>query len=148
MEKMRKNLKITSIAILILTVFSLVTSITTLAFDGIQVPEESLSGGLSKDIAYITLTIIWVFGIITLLPSIYIGLKGLKIAKNPDNSKSHMVWAVIMIILGGISAITSVSSLSGSADLLGDILSLISTLLQIALYVIFFREAKQIRNSL
>ena len=40
-----------------------------------------------------------------LLPKIYVGIKGLKIAKNPAPAKAHIVWGVIILVFNILNII-------------------------------------------
>ena len=104
MEKAKKNLKVLSIVILIfagLTLLSLCVELLPDDFSGAEIPE-----GSPENIVLITKIFLMTLTVIMLLPQIYIGIKGIKMAKNPDSSKAHIVWAIILLAFSVIAIIS------------------------------------------
>ena len=146
MEKLRKNLKLTSFCILLVTTFRLITSFLTFFNGGLEVTPEMIPAGSTREIVYISLLIAWIIGLIFFLPSYYVGFKGLKVAKNPESSgKAHIIWAMIMLIFSVISVLSSVGQLSSVKDLTMSILDLSEVVLCAMLYFLYYLEAKKIR---
>ena len=103
MEQLKKHLKISSIVVLIFTlgtVFNIIAGLMEL--NTLNVPE-----GAPDNTLMITQIILIVVSAILILPQIYIGLKGLKIAKKPNSSKSHIVVAIILFIFTLLSLLSS-----------------------------------------
>ena len=75
------------------------------------------------------------------------GIKGLKIAKNPDTSKAHIVWAMILLVLTAISILSAIGEMAKSADLIMDILGVAALVCSGLLYGFYYWEAKQIRAN-
>ena len=61
-----------------------------------------------------------------LLPQIYIGLKGIKIAKTPDSSKAHVVWGIILLVLTVLGLIPLIVEIVQSGDVLANVVSCLS----------------------
>ena len=78
------------------------------------------------------------------LPQVYIGVKGIKVAKNPDSSKAHIVWAVIFIVFAVFAAISAVSGLIKAEDVTGNIFGLIDAVIDLGLYFFYVKFAKQV----
>ena len=103
MEQLKKHLKISSIVVLFFTlgtVFNIIAGLMEL--DTLNVPE-----GAPVNTLMITQIILIVVSAILILPQIYIGFKGLKIAKKPNSSKSHIVVAIILFIFTLLSLLSS-----------------------------------------
>lgn len=147
MEKTRYNLKITSICILLVTAFRLVSNIFNFFNGGLEVTSDMIPEGYTKEMVYITLVVMGVISLLALLPSIYMGIKGLKIAKNPDTSKAHIVWAMILLVLTAISILSAIGEMAKSADLVMDILGVAALVCSGLLYGFYYWEAKQIRAN-
>ena len=78
MRQARKHLKITSIIILILAVATLMDIVAEILSMNLG---DFAAEGFTEDILRITKIVVLAVSILCLLPQIYIGLKGLKIAK-------------------------------------------------------------------
>lgn len=137
MEKTAKNLKITSICILIVTVLRLVFAIITLCI-GLKTPEMEMLAGLTPEIVSVVVTLAWVGSVISIVPGIYLGLKGLKVAKNPDSSKAHLICAMVLIVFTAL-AILSVFNQNVN------ILEVVEVVAVGILYVLYYLEAKKLR---
>ena len=97
MEQTRKNLKLSSIAVLALAVFSLLEIVSLLFFGDLG--QAVIPEGAPENILLITQIILFSFAFVLTLPSVYMGIKGLRMAKKPNLSKGHIVWAIILLAL-------------------------------------------------
>lgn len=145
MEKARKNIKVTGICIIALALLKLVASIVSFVTKGVEVPESMITPELTRDAVYAIMVVAWVVTLILHLPSFYVGFKGLKVAKNPDNSKAHIVWATILLVFAVISVLSQVGELSKATDMLDAILKIVDEVCIGTLYVFYILEAKKIR---
>ena len=113
MEQSRKHLKISSIVVLVFTlgtIFNLVAGLIDL--NGATSPD-----GAPDNILLITKTILMVVSSILLLPQVYVGVKGLKVASNPDSSKLHIIVATIVFVFTLISLVSpAIALIEGSSD--------------------------------
>ena len=73
MEKQRKNLKAYSVVILICVALSLIRMIADACINGFG-DISMLPEGTSEDVALVAFIIVWVLGIIFLLPQVYLGV--------------------------------------------------------------------------
>ena len=130
MENAKKQLKSFSILVLILAAFSLARTIIDLFL---------------KDSNVITLVITVIVGCLVLLPQIFIGYRGMKVAKNPDSKKGFIVWSWILLVLAGIGVISSVVSLFNSASVLSSITSIADNVLDLVTYfaIIYYANIVQ-----
>ena len=141
MEKNRKDLKILSILILVLTGLTLVRSITELIVNGLpQVPE---SNELSQGILRITAIISLVIGLLLLLPQVYVGIKGMKIADGAPSGKAPLVWAIILAVLAAISTISGLSNMLGALTF-GSALNFVDCALDVVVYIFYFILARKV----
>lgn len=145
MEKARKNIKVTAICIIALALLKLVASIVNFVTKGVEIPESMITPELTRDALHAIMVVVWVVTLILHLPSFYVGFKGLKVAKNPDNSKAHIVWATILLVFAVISVLSQVGELSKATDMLDAILKIVDEVCIGVLYVFYILEAKKIR---
>ena len=151
MEQKRKNLKLVSFVVLALGALSLLNTIFELffgtldeAFKNTPIPE-----GITVDIILISKIFVLVLAVLLFLPQLYIGIKGMKIAKNPDTSKGHIVWGIILLVLSGFSLLSSGLALFQSgADLFAGISELCSMIVDFCFLVQFVCLAREIRKEL
>ena len=138
MENARKNLRLVSEVILIILTISLVRSILE-----VLLSKGSMDGIPAELVSFAKIGFC-VAAVVLSIPQIYIGVKGIKVANNPDSSKAHIVWGVIFTIFSVFSVISAVSGLTKGGNTFGDILALVSAVAQFALYFIYVKCAKQV----
>ena len=148
MEKNKKNLRFMSIVLLILAGLSLLSILFELffgelsdAFKGATLPE-----GATDNVILVAKIVILAISLLLLLPQVYIGIKGIKIAKNPDNSKGHIVWGVILIVFTALGLGSPIAGLIQGSDIMGNIASLCSIIVDICIlyeYVSFARAVQK-----
>ena len=80
MEKNRKELKSFSFLVLVLVAMELIRAIITLCITGVPNASE-IPGGATENLARVAYIITFVLVFIVAIPEIYIGIKGIKIAK-------------------------------------------------------------------
>ena len=137
MEKAKNQLKVSSFVILFFVAVSLVNVV-------LQIFSGKLNVAGMNDIAKIVAIVI---SVLLLLPEIYIGVKGLKMAKAPDSSKAHIVWAAILMAFMVIALIDPISALANAQNVSNNIASLAKIILEICIYVIFISSANTLRKS-
>ena len=142
MEKSRKNLKITSIILLIMAGSSILNILGEILFG-----EINNASGVSADILLITKIILLVFSTLLLWPQIYISIKGLKIAKAPDASNRHIFWATVLLVLSIIGLISPVLELLNGASVYQNSGSILSILIDVCLYFEYIKYAKEIAKA-
>jgi uncharacterized membrane protein YhaH (DUF805 family) len=142
MEKARKNLRISSIVILIFAGLSLINIVAQLIwgdFSNAPIPD-----GSSDNILLIAKTVLLGISLLLLIPDVYIGVKGLKAAKNPSSSKGHIVWATILFVLSIIALISPILGLFSGDSVRESISAILSCLVQILIYFEYIRDAKRV----
>ena len=103
MEQTRKYLKLSSIAVLALAFFTLLQIVSELFYGDLN--NAAIPEGAPENILLITKIVLFSVALLLTLPSIYIGIKGLRIAKKPNSSKGHIVWAIILLVFASLSLI-------------------------------------------
>jgi uncharacterized membrane-anchored protein len=84
-----------------------------------------------------------------LLPQIYIGLKGIKVANNPDYSRGHIIWGTILLVLTAIGLISPLLALfRGNGMAFANIANICSELVDVFILYEYVKFAKAVRNSI
>lgn len=96
MEKERKILKEMSILILIFAGLSLVRMVVDIILNGFD--STQTIEGMSQKVANAIVIAAWICGLLFLFLEFYVGCKGLKTARNPDESKRHITFAKIIFV--------------------------------------------------
>ena len=142
MEQLKKHLKISSIVVLIFTlgtVFNIIAGLMEL--NALNVPE-----GAPDNTLMITRIILMVVSAILILPQFYIVFKGLKIAKKPNSSKSHIVVAIILFIFTLLSLLCSSFTLIEGMSNEG-IGTLLGIAIEASVYFDYIMAARAVANE-
>ena len=141
MEQKKKQLKTASILVLIFAVISFAKTIVELFitdFSDIPIPD-----GVPENIWLIAKISFGVIFILLLTPQFYIGVKGLKLAKNPDRSaKAHIVWGIILLVLAVLALISPIASIVQKQDVLTNVSLLFGMLLDVLVLFDYVKCAK------
>ena len=142
MTDYRKHLRDMSILVLIFSAISLVTHILSLLSLGTgELPEGATAG-----LVLATQITMGVFAFILMIPRLYIGVKGIKVAKNPDSSKGHIVWAIILAVFAVFAALSAVSELTNGLSV-DAVINVVGEALNVAIYVLYIVCAKNVRKA-
>lgn len=144
MEK-RKHLKWSSVAILAFAVFALLELVSEILLgelNNVEIPE-----GAPSNVLLITKIILLCISVLFTLPSLYVGFKGLKMAKTPDNSKGHIVWAKILFVLAVLSLAAPVFGFINKADGVETFGGLFSILFEIVIYFDYIKHATAVAKE-
>ena len=146
MEKNKKELKILSILILALTALTVVLSVLDLCIKGL--PQVEAPEGFTQEAVQVVAIISVVITYVVLIPQIYVGFKGLKIATSTEQvaGKAHMVWAVILAVVVGISTISGISGLFSAFDV-SKLLNVFTHAVDVFIYVYYFIIARRVANG-
>ena len=142
MEQSKKYLKITSIFVLLYAAFTLIYVVAELIF-GEFTNDETVTEGTVMAAKILLLVITFVM----LLPQAYIGIKGLRIAKNPDSSKGHIIWAIILLVFAILSCIEPISNIIKQSGVGENVTSLGNCLVEVALYFEYIKYARDVSKS-
>ena len=142
MEKNKKNLKILSILLLALAVYSLIRIVLSVFL--IDLNPEDLTDGASATHLLIGQIFVCVVSVILLIPQIFVGIKGIKVSNNPDSSKAHIVWAVILTVLSVIGILSPASDLIKGVAVLDNLLAVADMALDAIIYIEYINYAKKL----
>ena len=146
MEQTRKHLKFSSFAILALAGLSLINIVSELLFgelNGAEIPV-----GSPDHILFITKIILMAVSFLCLLPQVYIGIKGLKVAKNPDSSKGHIVWGIILLAFAIVGLISPLVSIIKQDYVFENVSELLSILVEVAFFYDYVKYARAVAKQI
>ena len=146
MEHARKNLKISSIVVLIFTGLSLINIVFELLLGDLNNAE--LLTGSPENILLITKILLLAVAVLLLLPQLYIGFKGLKVAKSPNHSRGHIIWARILLVLALASLISPIVAILNQGSLMENVSSILSILVEVIVYFEYVKYAKELSRTL
>ena len=146
MEQTRKNLKMSSIVVLVLAGFSMLQVISELLFG--ELSNATIPEGAPENILLITRILIFSFALLLVLPSIYIGIKGLRIAKKPNSSKGHIVWGIILLVLASLSLISPVGDIINNGFKYDNISAVLSIAVEITVFFEYIKYAIALRKAI
>lgn len=140
----KKLLKIYSFVILGLAVLTLASIILELRSG--EINNAMLPDGASETVLTIAKGVILVISLIFLLPQLYLGIKGLRVAENPDSSRGHIICSMVLLIL---DVLTLVSPLIGLVKQDGDssgenLRSIAGSLASAVVYYEYYKYAKEV----
>jgi hypothetical protein len=139
MKQARKRLKLSSIAVLCFVVLDLFMIAIELLFG--ELNNATIPEGAPENILLITKIILLVISLLLLLPQIYIGVKGLQIAKNPYPAKGHIVWAIIIMIFFALFFVESVWNIINLNNVYDNVTTSFDILLQAVIYFDYIKYA-------
>ena len=151
MEQTRKNLKTSSLIVLALAGLSLLNILYGLFFGELneELNNAVLPEGSPDNILMITKVFVLVVSFLMLLPQLYIGLKGLKLAKNPDSSRGHIVWGIILVVCTAMGLLSPLSAfLQGDGDAFGNVAEFMSIAVDVAVLVGYVKCATALRKEI
>lgn len=115
MDQSRKNLKVSSIVILLLGVWSLVDVLLQVFFG--EINNAQIPAGAPDNILEITRIFLIVVSALILLPQFYIGIKGLVVTNKPNSSKGHIRWAIVLLVFTIIGFVDAVIKVIGGQSI-------------------------------
>ena len=151
MEQARKNLKSSSIIVLALAGLSLLNMLFEIFFGELN---QELSGatipeGSPNNIVLIAKIVVLVISVLMLLPQVYIGIKGLKMAKKPDASSAHIVWGIILIVFTVLALVTPfVAFVKGEGEAFGNASEFLSIAVDAVILYEYVKYARIVRNGI
>lgn len=146
MEKTRKNLKEYSIVVLAFIALTVIKAIVGICINGLPQTNE-IPEGMTRELAQMITTIAFALSFVSLIPQIYVGVKGLKIANNPETSvKAYLVWTAILTVCAAIATISAISELI-KAFSVGGLFNLMYPAVDVLLFACCYTSARKIANA-
>ena len=140
MEQAKKHLKISSMLVLLFVGISLLQLVTELMFGDIN--SATIPEGSPDNILLITKTFVMVIALLLMLPKVYVGVKGLKMAKAPNASKGHIIVAAIILAFSIFSLIDPAMAILKQDGTSGNVSSLFNILLEVTIYYEYIKNAR------
>ena len=145
MEQTRKHLKFSSLAILALAGLSLINIVSELLLG--ELNNAEIPAGSPDNILLITKVILMVVSLVCLLPQVYIGIKGLKVAKNSDSSKAHIVWGIILLAFAIIGLVSPLVAVIKQDEVFENASALLSILIEVAFFYDYVKYARAVAKE-
>ena len=145
MEKAKKHLKISSLVVLVFVAMSLM-EIAAEIFLG-DLGSAQIPAGAPDNILQITRTILLVFSVLLLLPKLYVGIKGLRIAKKPNDSKGHIILAIIIFAFSALCLIEPVMNVIKQGSIQDNASAIFGVLLELAIYYDYIMYARAVAKE-
>ena len=145
MSNSRNHLKEASFLVLLFTAFSFIRMIIQV-FVGFEADPTQV--GVSHEIIVVTMIVMFVVGLILLFPQLYVGVKGMKIAKNPTSSKGHIVWAVILLVFSAFGIISTVTSIAEQINVVDNVITLVDHALDVIVYCMYIKYANRVLKGI
>ena len=145
MEQARRHLKISSIVVLLFAGFTLLNLIFELWFGDLNNAE--IPAGSPDNILLITKILLLSISFVLLLPQLYIGIKGLKEAKSPTDSKGHIVWGMILFVLTLVGLISPAVAIIKREAVFENVSSLCSILVEVVVFFDYIKCARLVAQT-
>ena len=142
MEQAKKNLKIESFIVLLfagLTLLRAATEIIFTDFSGVTLPADAPKNTIliaQIVLASITLLMLW--------PQIYIGIKGLVIAKNPNTTRRHIFWGKVLFVFAILSMISPAIAIIRQEEIGENTYMILSLLVEVVIFFDYVKHAKAV----
>ena len=146
MEQIRKNLKLSSIVVLVLAGVSILQIVCELLFG--ELNNATIPEGAPENILLITRIFLLSFALLLTSPGIYIGIKGLRIAKKPNSSKGHIVWGIILLVLASLSLISPVVDIINNGFKYDNISEFLSIAVEVTVFFEYVKYAIAVRKTI
>ena len=143
MEQSRKRLKITSLIVLLFAALTLLNIVSELLLGDIN--DVAIPDGAPSNILLVTKIFATVVSVLLLVPQVYIGLKGLKEAKQPDKSKVHIVWGIILFALAIIGLISPAVAVIKQEAVFANVSQMLSVLVEVLVFFDYIKAAIDVR---
>lgn len=145
MEDMKRNLKITSWVILLVTALSLIKLVIEAIVTKFAV--ATIPDGMTREIAQVIVIGSWVLLVVSSLPEVFVGLRGLKNSEGPMAKKGHIVWAIIMTVFSGIAVVNAILTLAGGQQIGLSITEIIANVASMAIFIYYVILCKKINQG-
>ena len=145
MEQIGKKLKTSSVVVLIFAGLSLLQVVCELLFG--ELGNATVPEGASDNILLITRIFLFSFALLLTLPGVYIGVKGLRVAENPDSSMGHIVWGVILLVITFLCIISPIVAFVNSGFEVDNILDFLSIAAEVIVLFEYVQYAIAVRKT-
>jgi hypothetical protein len=81
------------------------------------------------------------------LPNIYVGIKGLLIAKKPNCSGGHIIWAIILLAFASFALIENGIALGKNGFVYENISAFLSVAVEVLVFAEYIRYAIAVKKN-
>lgn len=147
MTESRKQLKISSIVVLIFAGLAILKSVFELLF--IELDTAGMPEGTTETALLITKIVVAALFVLVSIPQIYVGFKGLAIAKNPASYKgrAHIVWAIILMVVAALSIISPVIEIVNKVSVYDNVRLVLGSLVEVFVFIEYIKYAKEVSKA-
>ena len=145
MEQSRKHLRISSWIILLFAALTFIQLLGELAWG--EINHAVIPDGAPENVVDIAKIFIAVLTLLCLIPEVYVGIKGLRVAKNPNSSKAHIVLAIVIFVFTLLSLVSPVIGFFGGDDAGENISTVFSLLLNASIYFDYIKYARLVAKG-
>ena len=146
MEKSRKMLKESAIAMIVIAVFSLARSVVTAITDGFKVDVNAIPAGMTAELTRVTMIIAFACSVAVVLVQIYVGYKGCKVANATESGKAPVVVPIILAVLSAVGVIGGIRDVIKVFDVTS-LLQIIINVIDVLIFGMFAVSAKQVNKA-
>ena len=108
---------------------------------GEELNNATVPEGAPDNIIAIAKVFLLVLSLLFLLPEVYVGIKGLRMAKNPNSSKGHIIWAGIIFVLTVVGIISPLINFIKGVNTYDNISTVLSLGLNASIYFDYIKYA-------
>ena len=144
MEQAKKHLKVSSFVVLLFAVLTLVEIVAELLYG--EINSAPIPEGAPENILMITKGVVLGISLLLLLPKIYVGIKGLWVAKKPSAAKGHIIWAVIIFVFSVLDLIDPAVAILKQESVGENVSRVFAVLLEVLIYYDFIKYAGQVKK--
>ena len=145
MENSRKTLKILSIVIIILAAMTFASVLIELCYG--ELNNAVIPEGAPENTMAIAKTVLLSVSVLLLLPQVYVGVKGLMVARKPNSSKGHIVWAIILTAISVLGMIEPVIDLINKGEVYENSSSVLSLITETLVYLEYIKYARKLKQE-
>ena len=145
MEQSKRSLKISAFLLLFFAAMTLIRVVLGVIFEDFSSAE--LPDGNTDNVILISKIVLLAVAGLCLIPQVYVGVKGIKVANSPDGSKAHIIWAEILFIITVLSLISPIVGLVKNDTESDNIGALLSLLLEGSVYFEYILDARKIAKG-
>lgn len=145
MNNLSKRLKTEAFIVLILAAATLVTVVLELIFGDIN--SATVPEGSPANILMITKILLLSFTLVLLAPQIYVGVRGIMVANHPSRANAHIIVAMVVLVCVALSLVSTVFDVILNGGFGDSISTLLTSLLQLVVYLDYIRCAKALREA-
>ena len=102
--------------------------------------------GMMQNVELITGSFVMLLSFIFLLPEFYVGFKGIKVARDPDSSKAHIFFAILIFIIAILNVISAIVAIISQVDIAGNGVYGIDNVFRAIVYFVYIKCAMDVRS--